>query len=45
MMAAQNVTNDQTIAGAGYKWTLGLAAAVVQSLLYFGIGHLRDIAR
>jgi membrane-associated phospholipid phosphatase len=28
-------------AGARYKWTLGLSAALVQALLYFGIGHLQ----
>ena len=33
------VTNDAR-AGWRYKWTLGLSAAVVQSGLYFGIGHL-----
>jgi membrane-associated phospholipid phosphatase len=27
-------------ASSAYKWTLGLAAGAVQSLLYFGIGHL-----
>ena len=27
-------------ASARYKWTLGLAAAAIQSLAYFGIGHL-----
>ncbi len=28
------------IASSRYKWTLGLTAAVIQSLFYFGIGHL-----
>src|SRR6185369_7103797 len=27
-------------ASARYKWTLGLTAAAIQSLAYFGIGHL-----
>jgi membrane-associated phospholipid phosphatase len=33
------VSSDR-IASSRYKWTLGLTAAVVQSLFYFGIGHL-----
>jgi membrane-associated phospholipid phosphatase len=31
---------EATPASARYKWTLGLTAAVIQSLAYFGIGHL-----
>jgi membrane-associated phospholipid phosphatase len=34
------VINLEARASALYKWTLGLTAAVVQSLVYFGIGHL-----
>src|SRR5216683_3231677 len=30
----------QALASARYRWTLGLALAAMQSLTYFGIGHL-----
>jgi membrane-associated phospholipid phosphatase len=33
------VSSDR-VASSRYKWTLGLSAAAVQSLFYFGIGHL-----
>jgi membrane-associated phospholipid phosphatase len=33
------VSSDRR-ASSTYKWTVGLTAAAVQSLLYFGIGHL-----
>jgi membrane-associated phospholipid phosphatase len=33
------VSTDQR-ASAIYKWTMGLTAGAVQSLMYFGIGHL-----
>jgi membrane-associated phospholipid phosphatase len=36
---SSDVSSDRR-AGSAYKWTLGLAAGAVQSLLYFGIGHL-----
>src|SRR3954451_6604963 len=29
-----------SLATPAYKWTLGLALALLQSLVYFGIGHL-----
>ena len=32
--------SSDRVASSAYKWTLGLSAAAVQSLLYFGIGHL-----
>jgi membrane-associated phospholipid phosphatase len=35
---SQPPTDDR--ASARYKWTLGLTAAAIQSLFYFGIGHL-----
>ena len=35
----QQATTSQ-LATPAYKWTLGLAAATLQSAVYFGIGHL-----
>ena len=32
---------DPLRASSSYKWTLGLTAGAVQSLFYFGIGHLQ----
>jgi len=32
--------DTEATASARYKWTLGLIAAAIQSLVYFGIGHL-----
>src|SRR4029079_694466 len=32
---------DPLRASSRYKWTLGLTAGAVQSLFYFGIGHLQ----
>jgi membrane-associated phospholipid phosphatase len=32
--------STEPAASSAYKWTLGLSAAAVQSLLYFGIGHI-----
>ena len=29
-----------TIATPAYRWTVGLALALLQSAVYFGIGHL-----
>ena len=37
---AQPATTTTQLATPAYKWTLGLAAAVLQSAVYFGIGHL-----
>jgi membrane-associated phospholipid phosphatase len=31
----------EAIASPAYRWTLGLAAGVLQSAVYFGIGHLQ----
>ncbi len=36
---AQPATNAQ-LATPAYKWSLGLGAAVLQSAVYFGVGHL-----
>ncbi len=32
--------SSDRVASNRYKWTLGLSAGVIQSLFYFGIGHL-----
>jgi membrane-associated phospholipid phosphatase len=37
---ASPILDDQAVATVRYKCSLGAAAAAVQSLLYFGIGHL-----
>jgi membrane-associated phospholipid phosphatase len=37
---AQPATTTTRLATPAYKWTVGLAAAVLQSAVYFGIGHL-----
>ena len=39
-MMPPGTVSTQDLAGWRYRWTLGLAAALVQSTLYFGIGHL-----
>ena len=33
-------TTPSEIASAAYKWTVGGTIAALQSLVYFGIGHL-----
>ena len=38
--AAPPPTPASAIASPAYKWTIGLALAALQSLVYFGIGHL-----
>ena len=38
--AAAPTAAAPAIATPAYKWTLGLALALLQSLVYFGIGHL-----
>ncbi len=40
MTAAAPLAPSPTLATPAYKWTLGLALAALQSLIYFGIGHL-----
>ena len=40
MTAAAPAVPSPTLATPAYKWTLGLALAALQSLVYFGIGHL-----
>src|SRR6187551_1736081 len=37
---AQPATTATQLATPRYKWTLGLGAAVLQSAVYFGVGHL-----
>ena len=37
---AQPATTATELATPAYKWTLGLGAAVLQSAVYFGVGHL-----
>jgi membrane-associated phospholipid phosphatase len=38
-MATQTSSDPLALASAAYRWTIGLALASVQSLIYFGIGH------
>src|SRR5262245_2206649 len=38
---APAVPATEAIASPAYKWTVGLSAAVLQSAVYFGIGHLQ----